>query len=119
MREGMSKAYIFDWGDTLMVDFPDKKGRMMDWDFVEEIEGAGETLSYLSENAKIYVGTGAAKATSESIEAALKRVGLDKYVSGYFYPIEVGYEKPSREFYSAICNAIGLEKADVTMVGDS
>jgi putative hydrolase of the HAD superfamily len=115
----MTKAYLFDWGDTLMVDFPDKSGRMMDWDYVEEVEGASETLSRLSKGSKIYVATGAIQATSESIKGALKRVNLDKYVSGYFCPREIGHEKPSESFYIHICNSIGVDLADVTMVGDS
>lgn len=119
MRNTLTEAYLFDWGDTLMVDFPDKEGRMMDWDVVEEIEGANEALSYLSKHSKIYVGTGAPKTTSESIKGALKRVGLDKYISGCFCPSVIGYAKPNLEFYSTICSEIGLNEADVTMVGDS
>jgi len=28
----MIKALIFDWGDTVMRDFPDCKGPMADWE---------------------------------------------------------------------------------------
>lgn len=31
----MSKTYLFDWGDTLMVDFPDQEGKMCNWSKVE------------------------------------------------------------------------------------
>lgn len=102
-----------------MVDFPDKAGRMMDWDHVEEVVGASETLSRLSIDSLIYVATGATKATSESVKGALSRVGLEKYVSGYVCPIEIGHEKPSKNFYRHICNAIDIDVAEVTMVGDS
>ncbi|MBD1571604.1 HAD family hydrolase, partial [Aliivibrio sp. S10_S31] len=28
----MRKAYLFDWGDTLMVDFPNTQGKMCNWE---------------------------------------------------------------------------------------
>jgi len=28
-------VYLFDWGDTLMVDFPGTPGKMCDWQVVE------------------------------------------------------------------------------------
>ena len=36
----MTEIFLFDWGDTLMVDFPGVPGKMCDWDKVE----AGEIL---------------------------------------------------------------------------
>ncbi|TOF26880.1 hydrolase, partial [Vibrio parahaemolyticus] len=39
----MSKVYLFDWGDTLMIDFPDQIGKMCDWVNVQAVNGALQT----------------------------------------------------------------------------
>ncbi|MDK9759618.1 HAD family hydrolase, partial [Vibrio sp. D173a] len=72
----MTKTYLFDWGNTLMVDFPDQSGKMCDWPVVEPIAGAHETLEYLSKYHKVYVATNAADSTELEIKHAFSRVGL-------------------------------------------
>ena len=115
----MIKAYLFDWGDTLMVDFPGQSGKMCDWKRVEAIDGAAEALAYLSRTAKIYVATGAADSTESDIERAFSRVGLDRFLSGYFCQANVGHRKGSQEFLLAILARLELEASRVAMVGDS
>ena len=115
----MSKAYVFDWGDTLMIDFPDTPGAMKDWDKVEAIDGAEDTLKYLSSIVPVYVATGAPKTTPENIEAALRRVNLSKYVQGYFCKANTGLNKPSPEYYVAIARSINVPASKITMVGDN
>jgi len=44
----MIDVYLFDWGDTLMVDFPGVPGKMCNWDVVEAVDGAKEALEHLS-----------------------------------------------------------------------
>ncbi len=112
------KAYLFDWGNTLMVDFPDCKGKMVDWKVVKAFEGAEETLACLSSKARLYVATGAADSTEGEIEGAFARVGLDKYISGYFCKHNLGLEKGSPEFLEAILARLGLSPKYVAMVGD-
>jgi putative hydrolase of the HAD superfamily len=36
----MIELYLFDWGDTLMVDRQDRAGEMCDWPEVEAVAGA-------------------------------------------------------------------------------
>ena len=36
----MSSIYLFDWGDTLMVDYVDAIGKMCDWPSVKAVDGA-------------------------------------------------------------------------------
>lgn len=110
--------YVFDWGDTLMVDFKDKPGPMKDWDFVQEVSGASELLSDLSVMSKLYVATGA-NCSPENIEAALSRVHLSQYIEGYFCPSIIGCGKPSIDFYSGIASRLGVTENKVTMIGDS
>ena len=62
--------YLFDWGDTLMVDFPDVIGKMCDWEIVKAVSGAKEALDVLSKHSQIYIATGAA----DSTELEIKRI---------------------------------------------
>ena len=113
------KVYLFDWGDTLMVDFPGVSGKMCNWDIVESVDGAKETLECLSQNAKIYIATGASESTENEIKIAFNRVGLDRYISGYFCKATVGQVKGRPEFLMAILSTLNIAKDSVAMVGDN
>ncbi|MFM2588061.1 HAD family hydrolase [Vibrio sp. TBV020] len=115
----MSKVYLFDWGDTLMVDYPDQTGKMYQWPHVEAVEGAEVILKQLSQSTTIYIATSAQDSTESEIQQAFQRVGLDTYISGYFCKANLGLEKQDPEFYKAIIASIGQTANNVTMVGDS
>ena len=115
----MIDVYLFDWGDTLMVDMPGVPGKMCDWEIVEAVDGAKETLDFLSENAKIYIATGAADSKEQDIEKALSRVGLSCFISGYFCEANLGAPKGSPEYLPAILNILKMPAERVAMVGDS
>ncbi|MEK6212965.1 MAG: HAD family hydrolase, partial [Vibrio fluvialis] len=51
----MTSIYLFDWGDTLMVDNPSQTGKMCDWPSVEATPQALEALRMLSLHAEIYI----------------------------------------------------------------
>ena len=113
----MIKTYLFDWGDTLMVDFPDATGKMCDWEVVETVYGAKETLETLSKHAKIYIATGAADSTELEIQRAFERVGLNQYISGYFCKANVGLSKGTPEFINAIL--ANLKQTDISTSSDN
>lgn len=115
----MPQVYLFDWGDTLMVDFPGVPGKMCNWDIVEVVPGAKELLESLAKRAEIYVATGAAESSPSDIEAAFSRCGLSQFVNGYFCKSNLGVAKDSAEFLSTILNKLGKLPSEVTMVGDS
>jgi len=115
----MSSIYLFDWGDTLMVDFPKYCGKMCDWEEVEAVSGAKNTLKYLSQSSKIYVATGASESSEEEIKSAFKKVELDEYISGYFCKANLGIEKGSVAFFKKIIEKLDVPFTDVMMVGDS
>jgi len=115
----MIDVYLFDWGDTLMVDFPDVEGKMCDWAVVEVIAGAKQTLQALSKHAKIYVATGAAKSTQYEIQRAFERVGLDGFISGYFCKDNLGITKGTPEFLNTILDTLSVPATMVAMVGDN
>lgn len=120
----MINVYLFDWGDTLMVDYPDSIGKMCDWDCVKAIDGASETLEQLSKHAQIYIATGADDSTEIDIKRAFERVGLAQYIAGYFCKENIGLSKGSPEFINAILTKLDLNKLNISsnnvaMVGDS
>lgn len=115
----MKNVYLFDWGDTLMVDFPGVHGKMCDWEYVEASESAFKALEHISNHAKVYVATAAVESTPEDIEAAFKRVGLDTFISGYYCKQNTGYTKPDLRFYKAILNDLDVEPKSVVMIGDT
>ncbi|MDN3556833.1 HAD family hydrolase [Halomonas maura] len=115
----MVDTFLFDWGGTLMRDFPDAQGKMCNWEFVEVVDGAEMALSHISETRKIYIATSAEDSTESDIEKAFERVGLNKYISGYFCKSNVGLGKGTPEFFQAILAILGKEPDNVAMVGDN
>jgi len=115
----MIKTYLFDWGDTLMVDFPNTTGKMCDWEVVEAVAGAKEALEALSKNANIYIATGAADSTELEIKLAFERADLRQFISGYFCKANLGLSKGSAEFLESILSTLNAPAASVAMVGDN
>jgi putative hydrolase of the HAD superfamily len=115
----MNHIYLFDWGDTLMVDFDDEAGKMCDWSKVQAVDGAEEVLHYLSKQSDIYIATNAEDSTELDIQKALERVDLAKYVSGYFCKANLGVSKGSVDFYQRIAAKLRVLPQQLTMVGDS
>jgi putative hydrolase of the HAD superfamily len=115
----MKKIYLFDWGDTLMVDFPDAPGKMCEWEIVEAVAGAKEALKALSKHSQIYIATGAADSTELEIKRAFERVELSQFISGYFCKANLGLSKGMPAFLPAILDKLQVSSIDVAMVGDS
>ncbi len=116
---GMGKIYLFDWGDTLMVDFPDEEGKMCEWSKVQSVEGAEETLQRLSKDTPIFIATNAADSTESDIYKAFDRVDLVPFISGYFCQSNIGVSKDSPLFFPKIIQHLGVSPSDLVMVGDS
>ena len=115
----MAKIYLFDWGDTLMVNPAHMKGKMCNWEHVEAINGAHDTLALLSQQGcKLYVATGAVDSSEEDIKAAFERVGLAGYILEFFCQSNLGIGKGTAAYYQAVIEALGVDASEVTMVGD-
>ncbi len=115
----MKDIYLFDWGNTLMVDFPGVPGKMRDWDVVQAVDGAKEALSCLSKKADLYIATGASESTESDIKAAFSRVALDHYITGYFCKANLRIEKGTSDFLMKILTNLSILPEQATMVGDS
>lgn len=113
------KIWLFDWGDTLMLDDDSQGGKMCNWPHVEAVEGAHLTLAHLTKTAKVYVATGAADSEQQDIQNAFHRVGLDTYISGYFCQHNLGIGKNNADFYRKILEQLGCSLEQVAMVGDN
>ncbi|MCQ1060959.1 HAD family hydrolase [Photobacterium sp. DNB23_23_1] len=115
----MTRIYLFDWGDTLMVDFPQYQGKMCHWPEVQAVPGALEALRRLSANTPIYIATNADDSSTEDIKLAFQRAGLAKFISGYFCKTNMGIAKGNPEYFHRIVLELDVEPHDITMVGDS
>lgn len=114
----MTSTILFDWGNTLMIDFPDQTGPMYLWKKIEAVLNAETCLSNLSRKYKCYIATNAKNSTKNDIYKALKIVGIDKYIEDVFCYKEIGYEKPSIEFFDQILLKLKKGKEEIVMVGD-
>lgn len=115
----MNTIYLFDWGDTLMVDFPEQPGKMCDWQEVRAVDGALATLAKLSRQHAIYIATNAADSAEADIHAAFSRVGLAPFIRGYFCKANLGIGKGSPEFFERLAAALAVPPSTLLMVGDS
>ncbi len=113
------KHYIFDWGDTLMVAFPDANGPMYLWEKVAAVTGARETLTALHGVAGCHLATNAQDSREQDIVKALERVGLAEHLDNVFCFDNLGCRKPSVEFFKGIIRKIRADPGEIVMVGDS
>jgi FMN phosphatase YigB (HAD superfamily) len=114
----MIKALIFDWGDTVMRDFPEKGGPMYLWDHVEWIPGAEQALKQLHDKYIMVIATNAGQSDTLSMIMALKRVGADRYFRYFFSSKDLGFEKPDVRFFDSITIQIGVLPSECAMIGN-
>ncbi|MGE5376993.1 MAG: HAD family hydrolase [Bacteroidota bacterium] len=109
---------LFDWGDTVMRDYPERTAPMVEWESVEVVDGIAEVLAYLhSTGRQIVLATSAAISDEEQIRGALKRGGLDTYFS-HIYCFKNTQLPKGEAFYRYILDDLQLSPADAVMVGD-
>ena len=113
------KHYIFDWGDTLMVDLPGQVGPMCNWPEIKVLDGAAKCLSALSKVAKCHVATNALDSSESEIRSAFVRAGLSQFIETIFCANTIGKSKPDPECFQFIIDALGAPLNDILMVGDS
>ena len=109
---------LFDWGDTVMRDYPERTNPMVEWESVEVVEGIADVLAYLhSTGRRIVLATSAAISDEEQIRGALKRGGLDIYFS-HIYCFKNTQLSKGEAFYRYILDDLQLSPSDALMVGD-
>ena len=106
---------LFDWGNTLMIDFPDEKGPMFAWSKVKTVMHARKVLHILCKTYRCCIATNAKDSSKEDIVKALKRGRINKYISEIYCYKEIGFEKSSKEYFQRI---IGNAQKKFLMIGD-
>jgi putative hydrolase of the HAD superfamily len=114
----MCDTLLFDWGNTIMIDYPDQKGPMYKWKNVEPVKNAQEVLSALSKSCRCYLVTNAKDSSKNEIVKALYRAQLDIYFTDIFCHKEFRCEKPSKEFFDKVIHIIN-NPPQCLMVGDN
>ena len=113
------RAYLFDWGNTLMKDYPFYRGPMKAWPKVAAVPGAQKALEHLSARAQCHLITNALDSEEDDIWEALGRVNLDNYINKIFCYKNIGFKKPSRKFYLKVISLLGVDPKKIAVVGDS
>jgi putative nucleotidyltransferase with HDIG domain len=113
------KTVIFDWGDTVMRDFPEYEGSMADWPRVEVVPDLPAVLSILVEDYTLALATNAAESNSKQVQAALRRVGLEDYFSFIFTARELGTSKHDPDYYPQVLKTLNCLPEQALMVGDN
>jgi len=112
------KAIIFDWGDTVMRDFPEFSGPMAYWPRLEVIDDIENALKSIPENIIRCLASNAGNSDASQMEQAVSRVYLNKYFDCYFTSTELKTKKPDTGFYLAILLKLKLEASDCAAVGN-
>ena len=109
---------LFDWGNTVMRDYPEITIPMVEWDEIEIIDGIADVLTTLhASGRRIVLTTSASISNEEEIWGALKRGGLDTYFSK-IYCFKNTHLPKGEAFYRHILNDLGIPASDALMVGD-
>ena len=112
------EAVIFDWGDTVMRDFPGCDGPMVSWPRVELMPGADRGLADLSERYLCCLASNAGISDAELMGEALDRVCIRHYFRHLWTSKELGAAKPAPAFFLGIVSRLGLAPAQCVMVGN-
>lgn len=94
---------VFDWGDTLMRDFPEKPGPMYSWDRIEVFPDAADVLKKLGEKYTLSVATNAGVSDTAAMRKALEMGNIDQYFKNHYSSKDLGVCKPDPEFFLRIC----------------
>jgi len=114
----MIKNIIFDWGDTVMRDYPELPGAMCDWPHVELIPHVYQALVDLKSKYTLVIATTAGVSDTEAMIRALQRVGVKEMFSKFYSSKELGVAKPDPQFFAEVCRRAELQPKDTVMVGN-
>ena len=112
------KVLIFDWGDTVMRDYPECKGPMAEWELMEWIPFAEDALKELSKKYICCIASNAGYSDTALMIEALKRVGAEKYFNYFYTSKDLGYEKPDKRFFQKIAEEINVTPKECLMLGN-
>ena len=109
---------VFDWGDTLMRDFPEAQGPMYIWDRIEVFPHAADVLERLSAKYALSVASNAGESDTSDMRKALVIGGLDQYFNNHYTSKELGVCKPDPGFFTKICSEAGFAPENSFLIGN-
>ena len=112
------RCVLFDWGDTLMRDFPEFSGPMAAWPHVEALPNVKEILIELRPQWTLALATNSIDSDEEEIWEALDRVGLRSLLDKVYCFQTIGHSKPAPDFFDYIVKDLGLDRRCLVMVGN-
>lgn len=109
---------FFDWGDTLMVDYPMYKGSMLYWPRTTLMDGVAMLLPKIAERYRCVLLSNTEDSTAEQIRRLFTKHGIDQYISLYLTSKELQSKKPSTYFFINALRITGADAGEVLMVGN-
>jgi putative hydrolase of the HAD superfamily len=113
------KAVFFDWGDTIMVNYPEYEGPMASWPVVSAVPGAPEALRALSSRYVLGLLTNAGISDTRLVRLALARLELEDLFGVVLTSQDLGAKKPDLVFFTRALEAVGCLPCEAVMVGDN
>ena len=92
---------------------------MVTWPVVETLPYAKEVLAELHPQCMLVLATNAVDSDEKAIRAALYRGELNGFLDRVYCYGNVGYKKPSQEFFEFITEDLKLRTSAFFMVGDN
>ena len=109
---------LFDWGNTVMRDYPEITTPMVEWETIEVIDGIADVLAFLHASGRhIVLATSASISDERQIWGALARGGLDTYFSR-IYCFKNTHLAKGEDFYRHILSDLNIPATEALMVGD-
>lgn len=109
---------LFDWGDTVMRDYPERTAPMVEWETVEIVDDIADVLRYLhASGRRMALATSADISTEDQIRGALARVGVDGYFLRIFSFRNTNLPK-GEAFYRHVLSDLNISASETLMVGD-
>jgi putative hydrolase of the HAD superfamily len=109
---------VFDWGDTLMRDFPGTPGPMYVWDRIEVFPNAALVLEKLSAQFVLTVASNAGESDTADMRKALVIGQIDHYFRNHYTSKDLGVCKPDPAFFTTICAEAGFDPAHSVLIGN-
>lgn len=112
------QCVLFDWGNTVMRNFPQFEGPMQSWPRVEPVPGICTALQVLKRSSILALATNAVDSDEKEIRMALERCDLSRFFDHVFCFRQLGVRKPESAFYTGILGRLNIPPKLVYMVGD-
>jgi len=116
----MSKrtCIIFDWGDTLMLDYKQYNGPMAHWPEIALVPGIQQALTLLGKDHTLCVTSNAGDSDAQLMGQALDRGGIKQHFQFFFTSKELGSAKPDPEFFKQVLKMAGKQANECVYIGN-